>query len=200
MIKKEPDILRRRLKEAMVYFARELNHPVKTTMWKVLGELDFRHFEQTGVPVTFVHYKTDKYGPVPQELHDEITVHEDVVLPDDMRDALRTSKEKYEVDNEKKPKFCITFHALRKPDLSIFTPRQQRLMGEIADMYKFTSAKDAAHASHEPGKPWTLTVKRKGLGAYIEYLDLITKKSKINRAEAAEKMSEMLAFQHNHPL
>ncbi len=182
----------------MVFFARELRYPVKTTMWKVLGELDFGHFLETGVPVTFVRYKAYPHGPVPHDLHEEITQGQDVILPEDMRDALRATKEEYEVDDESKPRFSITFHALRSPDLSIFTPRQQRLMGEVAEIYKYTTAKDAERASHEPGKPWTVTVKRKGQGAFIDYLDLITEKSKISKKEAAEKMEEMLAFQHNH--
>jgi hypothetical protein len=183
----------------MVFFARELKYPAKTTMWKVLGELDFRHFQETGAPVTFVHYKAYPNGPVPHDLHVEITRDLDVVIPDDMRDSLRTTKEVYAVDEDRKPRFTITFHALRSPDLSIFTPRQQRIMKEVADIYKTTSAKDASRASHEPGKPWTVTVARKGEGEFIDYLDLIDKKSKITRGEAAEKMKEMLAFQHNHP-
>jgi len=168
-------------------------------MWKVLAELDFRHFNETGAPVTFVRYKTNEEGPVPRAFHDEITVKEDVVLPDDMRDALRTSKEEYEVDNEKKPRFQITFHALRQPDLSIFTPRQQRIMKEVAEIYRPVSAKTASRASHGQGMPWTLTMNRKGIGEYIEYLDLVNEKSKFTKEEAAEKMREMLAFQHNYP-
>ncbi len=199
MMKEKPDILRRRLQELMVFFARELRHPVKTTMWKVLGELDFRHFKETGAPVTFARYRAYPKGPVPHAFHVEITRKEDVEIPEDMRDSLWATKEKYEVDNDPKPRFTITFHARRGPDLSIFTPRQQRIMKEVAEIYKNVSARDASRASHEPGMPWTITVERKGEGEFIDYLDLIDKKSKVTRGEAAEKMKEMLAFQHNHP-
>lgn len=192
------DIFRKRFVEAMVFFARELRFPVKTTMWKVMAELDFRHLDLVGIPVTFARYDAYPHGAVPHDFHVEMTQKKDVELPEDMREALTTLREEYEIDGESTPTYQITFVAKRKPDLSIFTPRQTKLMRDLAFIYKNVTAHDAEKASHEPGKPWTITVNRKGEGARIEYLDLIGKDSKLSREESKEKMEEILAFHKNY--
>src|SRR5206468_8913930 len=109
---------RQKLIEAMVYFAKHVQNPTKTMMYKLLAELDFRHFEQTGMPVTNLEYEAWRLGPVPKSLDHEITERDDVELPDDLAEALDCEKGEWETkDGEKKSKFV--FHPKRAPNLKI---------------------------------------------------------------------------------
>lgn len=190
---------RRKLIEAMVYFAKHVKNPTKTMMYKLLAELDFRHFEQTGLPVTNLAYEAWKRGPVPKSLDTEITVDNDVELPADLAEALDCEKGEWDTkDGEKKPRFV--FHSKRAPNLKVFSPRQQKILKEVAEIYQYSTASQASQASHEREMPWAKTVKEKGEGAVIDYLDQLTTKSPVSKEEAREMMEEILAFQktYNH--
>ncbi|HTR80260.1 MAG TPA: Panacea domain-containing protein [Bacteroidota bacterium] len=188
---------RKKLLEAMVYFASALKNPTKMMMYKVLAEFDFRHIEQTGLPVTNLEYEAWEMGPVPRELHNEITKGKELVLPDDFQKSLYADKEEFidKVTGETKSKFI--FHNKRKADLSVFSPRQVKILEQIAEIYKYTTATNASKASHEYDKPWARTVKKKGEGAIIDYTDQITDKTPLNKEEAEEWRRESLAFKKN---
>lgn len=162
-------------------------------MYKLLAELDFRHFKQTGLPVTNLTYKAWRRGPVPTKLNEEITEKKDIALPPDLAEALDCAKTDWETpDGEKKLEFL--FKAKRHPDLSVFTPRQKRLLEDIAFIYSKATATMASKASHEADMPWTKTVREKGEGAVIDYLDQLDKNSPVDRDEARERMKEIEAF------
>ena len=188
---------RQKLIEAMVYFAKKVKNPTKMMMYKLLAELDFRHFEQTGLPVTNLEYEAWRLGPVPKSLDKEITADDDIELPDDLAEALDCEKGEWETrEGEKKPKFV--FHAKRAPNLKVFSPRQQKVLKEVADIYRYATATQASKASHEKDMPWTKTIIKKGEGAVIDYLDQLTNKSPVSKEEAREMMEEIVAFQKTY--
>lgn len=167
-------------------------------MYKVLAELDFRHFKETGLPVTNLEYSACKLGPVPKALHNEITSGKEVVLPDDMSTALKVTKKEFE-KTEGDEGLGFWFSAKRAPNLKLFTPRQQRILGEVAEIYKGASATTASKASHEPDTPWSKTIKKFGHeGERIDYLDMIDSSSRLSRDEVAHLMEENRAFHHNY--
>lgn len=192
------DPYRQKLIEAMVFFAKNVKHPTKTMMYKLLAELDFRHFEQTGLPVTNLDYQAWEKGPVPQKLHCEITKGDDIVLPEDIAKALACDKaEDINDDGKKIRKF--TFIAKRLPNLKLFSPRQQKILKEVAEIYKNVSATMASKASHEPDKPWSKAVKRMGKeDVPIIYRDVASAKTPVTEDEADEMIQEILAFNHNY--
>lgn len=181
----------------MVYFSKKVHKPTKTMMYKLLAELDFRHFKQTGIPVTNLEYEAWKWGPVPRSLNEEITDKGDVILPPDLAEALDCAKTDWETFGGKKG-IEFLFKAKRQPDLSVFTPRQKRILEELAFIYSNATAMMASKASHEVDMPWTKTVKEKGEGAVIDYLDQLDKNSPVDREDAQERMKEIKAFHETY--
>jgi len=196
-VKKSPNPYRQRLIEAMVYFSKKVRKPTKMMMYKLLAELDFRHFKQTGMPVTNLEYEAWKRGPVPRSLNEEITDQKDVILPPDLAEALDCAKTDWETsDGEKRVEF--RFKAKRQPNLSIFTPRQKQILKDVAFIYSNATATMASNASHEVDTPWTKTVQEKGEGAVIDYLDQLDENSPVDREDAQERMKEIKAFHETY--
>jgi len=156
---------RRKILEAILFFSSSngVNNPSKMMMYKLLAEMDFRHFQETGLFVTDLKYKAYPFGPVPESLQNEITDGKNLVLPEDFKGALTVQDTEFE--DEKGKKYSgFKYISKRRPNLKIFSPREQRIMGQVAEIYKYSSATEASIASHEPGKPWTKTVKLHGEG------------------------------------
>jgi uncharacterized phage-associated protein len=147
------DKYRKKLLEALVFFVKKLKRPTKTVMFKLLAELDFRHFAQTGLTVTNLEYEVWKYGPVPRTLYNEITQKGKVAIPEDFEKALSYEKKEY-IDTSDEERVEFKFHSKRNPDLSVFSPRQIKIMEEMADIYKYAGATISSKASHERDKPW----------------------------------------------
>ena len=166
-------------------------------MYKLLAELDFRHFGETGLPVTNLRYVAEKWGPLPDQLHAEITQGEDIVLPDDFSPALFV--ETIEILSESgMPRKMFKYTAKRKPNLKVFSPRQQRILEEVRDIYRDANPTEASEASHEQGKPWTITVARHGQGAIIDLLETIQLTKPLTREIAEERLRERNALVYNY--
>ena len=184
---------RKRLLEAIVFFSREVKNPTKMMMYKLLAELDFRHFEEKGYPVTDLEYTAWKMGPVPADLDKELSHNKDVILPRDFVDSL--SCEKYEFEKKDGTKaHGFRFRAKRKPDLSVFSLREQRILREVADIYKTATATEASIASHEKDKPWIKTPE----GQLIDLVETIKLKAAITKEEAREIMRERAGFHRTY--
>ncbi len=149
------------------------------------------------MPVTGLMYEVWKRGPVPSELHSEITdkKNNEVQLPNDFSSSLFVEKEKWTDPKTGKENTKFNFRAKRKPDLSIFTPRQQRILKEIVEIYKDTDATTSSDASHERGTAWHNAFKRNGLNSEIDFI----KDSGVNSNEIEEgELSEFFAIVANY--
>jgi uncharacterized phage-associated protein len=190
---------RQYLLEALVFFSqkKKLRSPSKMMIYKVIAEFDFRHFQETGFTVTDQKYEAFQWGPVPQPFHNEITLKNTIKLPDDFRDSLSIVDTDFE--NEFGENYRgFKFIAKRKPNLKIFSPRQTRILEEIAEIYKFATATEASKASHEPGKPWTITVKNKGEHSIINLFDTIKLNEPLTIDIVKEKLKEKVALNYNY--
>jgi len=190
---------RQRLLEAIVFFsqAKKIKNPSKMMMYKLLAEMDFRHFEETGLPVTNLEYEAFPKGPVPKVLNTEITSGKELIIPKDFEDALRI--ENTEFENEFGEKVAgFKWIAKRKPNTKIFSPRQLRIMDEVAFIYKKSTATEASKASHEPNKPWTITVKTKELGAVIDMVETINVTNGLDKDTITEMLVERKALIYNY--
>lgn len=199
MLTKMMDKYRRRLLEAMVFFSsrRGVRNPSKMMMYKLLAELDFRHFQQTGLPVTNLEYRAYKWGPLPEKLHQEITKDDSLILPADFAEALKVEKTEFAGDDGKVYE-GFKYIARRKPNLKVFSPRQLRLLEEVATIYKTATATEASKASHEPNKPWTITVKMKGEKALIDLLETIELEKPLTKEIARDRLNERKALIYNY--
>jgi uncharacterized phage-associated protein len=187
------DTLRKKLLEAIIFFSKEVRNPTKMMMYKLLAELDFRHFEEKGYPVTDLEYVAWKMGPVPAKLDRELSHNKDVVIPDDFTDSLACEKYEFE-KRDGSTAHGFKFRAKRKPDLSVFSPREQRILIEVAEIYRHATATEASKASHEKDKPWIKTPE----GHVIDLVETIKLKAPISKEEAREMMRERAAFHRTY--
>lgn len=180
---------RKKLLEAIVFFSREVRNPTKMMVYKLLAELDSRHFSEKGYPSTNLEYEAWPLGPVPNEFDKEITQKDNVIIPNDFQDSILC--EKFEFEDEKgRVKYGFRFIARRKPDLSVFTPREQRILREVAEIYATATAAEASEASHERDKPWSKTP----LGEKIDFLKSVKLPKNVSEEEAREMIREIEAF------
>lgn len=179
---------RKKLLEAIIFFTKVKN-PTKMMIYKLLAELDFRHFEEKGYPVTNLEYVAWPMGPVPKGLDNEISNEKEIVLPKDFEGSLYCEKYEFE-KSDGSIAYGFKFRAKRKPDLSVFSPREQRIMKEVAEIYKTATATDASRASHEIDKPWVKTPP----GKIIDMVETIKLKAAITKEEVREIMQEIAAF------
>ncbi len=190
---------RQKLLEAIVFFSqkKKIRNPSKLMMFKLLAEMDFRHFEETGLPITNLQHNAYPLGPVADSFFKEITKDDDLILPPDFESSLIVEKTRWE-DEDGEIHEGFKYIAKRKPNLNIFTPRQVKIMEDVAFMYKTTNATEASKASHEPDKPWTKTVKAKGKGSVIDYLETVPVKKPLTIEIAKEMMKERDALIYNY--
>lgn len=196
---KVKDKYRQKLLESIVFFSqkRKIKNPSKMMMFKLLAEVDFRHFQETGLPVSNLEYYAYKKGPVADSLFKEITFDQELILPADFESSLTIEKTQFEDENGKMHS-GFKYIAKRKPDLKLFTPRQIRIMQEVAEIYKNATATEASKASHEPDKPWAKTIKKKGENAFIDMLETVDLNRPLTKELAQEKLKERKAIYDNY--
>lgn len=134
---------REKLINAIVYFATNTQHCGKVKLFKLLYLLDFAHFRHTGRSVTGLDYRAWKMGPVPLELMQEWDQ-----LEADMGEAIRIVPEK--VINYIRERVV----PIANFDDSQFTPRELRLMTELADKFRDELTKPLIGFTHEDRGPW----------------------------------------------
>lgn len=190
----EPNIYRKKLLNAVLYFARNTKYANTTKICKLLNFLDFIHFKQTGYPSIGLEYFALKRGPVPISFWVEV---KDGIVPDDFKDKLALFLKKDEYDPSFKE---IEFKALQPPDLSVFTSRERRILENLAFMYKDVNAREISEISHLKNEPWDKTIKQQGENAPIDYLLALDRDSKIDVEEAKETLKEHFEMVKNFSL
>ncbi len=188
-----------RVIEAMLFFSSKVKYPSKTMLFKLLAELDFRHFRETGVPVTNLEYNAWKYGPVAPDLFEAISKERnfeserEIILTGEFGEALSCEKKEREKDFDNQSAMYL-FRPKRKANLKKFTPRQQRILKEVVEIYKNATPGQASKGSHEADMPWAHTVAKYGReNVPIDYLDLIDTKTTVTKEEAKEMIREAKA-------
>ncbi len=173
MMQSQLDIDREKLLNAILFFAKKVKYPHKTKIFKLLYYFDFKHLEETGRSVTHTDYVAWKFGPVPKTLYDEL---KNDSVPEDFKDALALER----TTNEN-GKTTVKFIAKRSPDMSVFTPRQKRILEELVVMFKDEKAQTMIDATHEPNRPWQKTLKQNGEGAVIDHILALSKGSPVTQ-------------------
>ena len=87
----------------------------------------------------------------------------------------------------------------KKPDLSVFSKREKRILGEVAEIYKFAKAEEMTEISHLKENPWYTTLKSKGEKKKIDYMlaiddtvESISKEEATVRQKFIEETHKML--------
>jgi uncharacterized phage-associated protein len=147
---------RKRLLQAVVYFAAHTQHCGKIKLFKLLYLFDFEHFRQTGKSATGLDYQAWKFGPVPIELMEEWEE-----LGDDLAGLVRIVEERV-IDFDRQ---TVRLQDGVRFDPDEFTPRQLRILDEIAQRYRETFSPKMIDVTHEQNGAWD-KVWRDGQGAH----------------------------------
>lgn len=150
-------INKEKLINSILYFTKNVKYPGKTKICKLLFSLDFDHFKETGKSVTGLDYYAWKRGPVPKSLFFELNGD---IIPEEYQPYIVITKRE-------------NFHEIRskkKPNLSVFSKREKRILEKVVEIYKFSNAKEMTEISHSKEKAWDLTLKRKGESKKIDYM------------------------------
>ena len=174
---------RRKLLNAILFFASKVKNPSKVKIFKLLYFLDFRHFKETGRSVTNLDYYAFDFGPVPLDLYNEIR---DNHVPNDFSKALALVP----FASEESGKKGAMFQSRSKPDLTVFSPREQNIMKELVEIFRDVDAKLISDVSHFKNHPWDKTSKEKGLKAKIDYSLAIDKEAVVSLDDALESVRE----------
>ncbi len=178
------NIYRRKLLNATLFFAKNTKRVNLTKLSKLLYFLDFIHFKQMGYPSIGLEYYAFDKGPVPRDFWAEI---KDGNVPEDFKGELALIPKPDALppyDRE------IEVRAITKPDLSIFTPREIKILEELAFIYKETNARDISEVTHLQRQPWDIIRKTRGKNKLIDYLLSIDEKSEVSLDYATDSLKE----------
>jgi uncharacterized phage-associated protein len=183
-------IYRKKLLNAILYFAENTEYLGKVKLAKLLHYLDFNHFKETGYPSIGLRYKTYPFGPLPEGLWTEVA---DGETPSDFTGYLKLIKWKNN---------SVFFKAIKSPDMSVFSLRETEIMKELADKYKNYGANGMVKVSHEDDQPWSKVVNRYGKERkmIIPYDIVIDDDSTIDIQEARIKLREFFSMLDNFDL
>jgi len=178
------NIYRKKLLNAILYFAKNTKHANLTKLSKLLYFLDFTHFKQMGYPFIGLEYYAFEKGPVPKDFWLEIRGGN---VPDDFsgKFALIPKTDDF-APNYKE----LEIRAIETPDLSVFTPREKKILEELAFIYKEARAWQISEVTHLPKQPWDITVKNSGKNQIIDYLLAIDEESGVSLDEARDYLKE----------
>jgi len=184
------NIYRSKLLNAVLFFSSNTKRVNLGKLSKLLYFLDFMHFREMGYPSIGLEYYTFERGPVPRDFWIEIR---DAKVPQDFKGKIGLIRRTDDFAPSYKE---VEVHALEKPDLSVFTPREIKILEKLAFIYKDASASDMSEVTHLSKEPWDMTIKKKGRNKPIDYLLSIDEKSPV-LDDAADSLKEHFEVVHN---
>lgn len=171
--------------QAIIYFSKNVKYPYKLKIFKLLYLLDFIHFKQTGRPVTDLEYYAYPKGPVPQEFHRQM---QEDKLPAEIIDSLNIVHEKDDLTGEDK---FIRFVPKAKLNLKVFTKREQKILENLALIFKEANSEDMSEISHLKNEPWDKTKKSIGLYQKIDIFLALDDEKTVD-AETAQEILDTI--------
>lgn len=180
----QTNIYRRKLLNAVLFFAKNTKHVNLGKLSKLLYLLDFIHFKQIGYPSIGLRYYAFEWGPVPREFWSEI---KDGNVPEDFKGKLALIPKTDDLSPDYKE---IEVRAIEKPDLSVFTPREIKILTGLAFVFKEARARDMSEVTHLPKQPWDVTIKKLGKNKPIDYLLSIDEESPVSLDDAIDSLKE----------
>jgi uncharacterized phage-associated protein len=145
-----------KLVSAIQYFASKVKYPTKTKIFKLLFFFDEEHYKQTGLTVTDIDYYAWSFGPVPRKIWFDI---KDGCTPDYMKGKIKLIHSSLDEENGT---VKLEFKSIESPNMSVFTPRQIKILKQLVMIYKDIKPNVISSISHDRNKPWDLTIRTKG--------------------------------------
>ncbi len=178
---------------AIKHFANKTQHLGRTKLFKLLYFWDFRYFSKHGKSITGFDYLTYPFGPVPEELFQEIINNK---LPKEFNDNFVFEDDK-DIDTDDKYKRFKIRLLKKEIDFDCLTKYEKDALDEVVEIFKECTAKDIVESSHLPNTPWSKTKDEKGMNQIIDYYLAIDKDTPLDIEEIRERFSLQRAFTHN---
>jgi uncharacterized phage-associated protein len=180
---------RNRTKNAIFYFASNTRACGKIKLFKLLYLLDFEHFRQTGRSVTGYEYEAWKFGPVPASLMEEWEALDDdlsqyvTIIPEQVIKFFRET--------------VVPVPGAEFDD-SDFTPRQMKIMSDLATEHRDTLSGRMIDVTHAQNGAWDRVWSGgEGRQEPIPYALALPENSP-HRAAILESAAEHKAFERAH--
>lgn len=188
------NIYRKKLLNALLFFTKKTKYTNTTKISKLLCFFDFIHFKQTGYPSIGLEYYTFPKGPVPRHFWIEI---KDGIVPEDFKGkfSLLVTIDEYNPEFKE-----VGFIAGKTADLSIFTPREKKILEELVFIFKDVRAGEIPEISHLDNEPWAITMKREGEYKPIDYMLALDKNATVDKEEAKQSLKEYFEVIKNFSL
>ena len=187
---------RRKLKNAILFFAKETRNLNTTKLSKLLHYLDFEHFKLTGFPSIGLRYHAFKCGPVPKNFWLEI---KDGVVPDDFKDAIniyKTSNDHHEQEYRE-----LHFMAKKHPNMAVFSPREKKILNRLVEIYRDATARQLSDISHAIDEPWDKVYNTPapgaGINVLIDYKLALDQASNTTRLRSECQIEEFFLIEKN---
>lgn len=169
---------------AILFFSRNVKYAYKLKIFKLLYFLDFIHFREVGRPVTDLEYYTYGMGPVPKKFHEEINKD---TLPHEIKKSMEIVVEKDEMTGEGRTRFIPKV----KVNLKVFTRREQKILQDLALIFKDAKAEEMSEVSHLKNEPWDKTKNEKGMLKKIDFLLALDQKALIDKDTAIDRYNSL---------
>lgn len=172
-----------KLSDAILFFLRHTKLCGITKLLKLLFFLDFKHFQQTGRSVTGQVYRAWPKGPAPSNIWRELKNG----APTFLSDVVSVTY----IPNEENGRTFAKMSPKRQFDGRFFSKREQRILEELAEIYRDASASDMVEITHLRNSPWDRTLKQQGTDAPIDYMLAIDGGSdQLDRQEIQTRLEE----------
>lgn len=175
---------REKLINAIIFFAQNTKYCGKTKLLKLLYFLDFKHFKQTGKPVTGLNYYAWEMGPVPKNFYEELSGK----MRPDLRSAIRITGKEGGLQ---------LIQAQQKFNNQYFSKRELRLLEELSFIFNEAKADMMVESTHLHNQPWDRTLKEKGKFAEIDYMRALdSDRTSLSHEQAGERLKERQEVYH----
>jgi len=156
----------------------------KTHLLKLIFIIEEVSILRSGLPFFGLRFDVWKLGPVSKDLYVELT---------DEPNLLSDYISKEEVDGGK-------FTICPKHEFSDdeFSDNEMALLEEIADRFKFCTAKELINYTHRKNSPWYTTAQRHGLVEALESGQMNTTDIEIDLSELIQEEEQKLALYRGH--
>ena len=151
------DYKREKLLNAILFFSKNIKELTLTKLMKLLSQLDYRHFKETGDSVTGLKYYTYPKGDFSETLNNEVNNKNRELL--EYVDIIKKKKGRYD---------ATVFYPKKELENKYFSKRELKILNDLIETYKHSNAKEMSKISHEENTPWSKTMKEKGMYKEID--------------------------------
>jgi len=158
-------ITEQKILNAIKHFSKNTRNVGRTKLFKLLYFLDFMYFKRHGLSITCYEYSTYPFGPVPQNLYNQILSDS---LPESFKAEFKIVKTETDDDDDEYMRFRV---ALKNAgiDYSCFTPYEKEMLETVSFIFKEATAKEMTEITHLHNSPWDKTKNQIGMFKPIDY-------------------------------